>query len=254
MFATLQTFAQTYTYDDNNRLTKVVYSNGTTVSYTYDALGNRMTKKVSGAPDLDATTLTANSYSRIYGEENPAFEYTVTDGIITLGTPKITCEATATSSVGTYPIVIAKGSVSNSSVELVNGTLTITKAPLTVTAGTYTKKQGEENPEFTLTYEGFKNNETEAVLTTKPTVTCIATAASEPGEYEVTVSGGEAQNYELSYVNGTLTVTVVNGITELMNATNSDVYDTQGRKVSIDNKQHLQKGIYIVGGKKIVIK
>lgn len=49
LFAYLQTFAQTYTYDDNYRLTKVVYSNGTTITYTYDALGNRLSKKVTGA-------------------------------------------------------------------------------------------------------------------------------------------------------------------------------------------------------------
>ena len=50
LFAALQTFAQTtYTYDDLNRLTSVTYSNGVTVSYTYDALGNRTSKKVTGA-------------------------------------------------------------------------------------------------------------------------------------------------------------------------------------------------------------
>ena len=49
LFATLQTFAQTYTYDANNRLTKVVYGNGITVSYNYDALGNRTSKRVTGA-------------------------------------------------------------------------------------------------------------------------------------------------------------------------------------------------------------
>ena len=49
LFATLQTFAQTYTYDSDNRLTKVVYNNGITVNYGYDALGNRTTKNVSGA-------------------------------------------------------------------------------------------------------------------------------------------------------------------------------------------------------------
>ncbi len=50
LFATLQTFAQaTYTYDELNRLTKVKYGNGVTVSYNYDALGNRISKKVTGA-------------------------------------------------------------------------------------------------------------------------------------------------------------------------------------------------------------
>ena len=50
LFASLQTFAQTYTYDSNNRLTKVVYDNGTTITYSYDALGNRISKKVTGSP------------------------------------------------------------------------------------------------------------------------------------------------------------------------------------------------------------
>lgn len=151
-------------------------------------------------------TVTANSFTREYGDDNPQFTYTTSGGTIT-GTPKITCSATKTSPVGTYTIKIEKGSVTNDNVTYVDGTLTITKAPLTISAGTYTKKQGEDNPEFTLTYNGFKNNETEAVLTKKPTATTTATKESAPGEYPVTVSGGEAQNYAITHINGKLIVT-----------------------------------------------
>ena len=49
MFVVLQTFAQTYTYDKLNRLEKVVYENGVTVTYGYDALGNRISKNVVGS-------------------------------------------------------------------------------------------------------------------------------------------------------------------------------------------------------------
>ena len=156
--------------------------------------------------EVDVVVVSANDYIRVYGEDNPTFDYTVSGGTIESGTPIVTCSATKTSPVGTYDIVIAKGTVSNRSVELVKGTLTITKAPLMVTAGTYKRKQGEENPEFTLTYEGFKNNETAAVLTKPVVASCEATATSEPGEYEVTLSDGEAQNYELTYVPGLLTI------------------------------------------------
>ena len=161
--------------------------------------------------DADAVIVTAKSYTREYGEANPTFEYT-SSGATLVGVPEITCEAMATSPVGTYPIVIKKGSVTNYNDTYVKGTLTITKAPLSVRAGTYTKKQGEDNPEFTLSYEGFKNNETEAVLTKKPTATTTATKESAPGEYVVTVSGGEAQNYELSYTNGKLIVTEADAV------------------------------------------
>lgn len=49
LLATLQASAQTYTYDNLNRLTKVAYENGVTVTYAYDALGNRTSKNVTGA-------------------------------------------------------------------------------------------------------------------------------------------------------------------------------------------------------------
>ena len=156
--------------------------------------------------EADPITVTVKSVSREYGEANPAFDYTVEGGTLD-GIPTISCTATAKSDVGTYDITIAKGTVKNYNVTFVAGKLTITKAPLTIKAGTYTKKQGEKNPEFTLTYEGFKNGETEAVLTKKPTATTAATTASAVGDYEVKVSGAEAKNYEISYVNGTLKVT-----------------------------------------------
>ena len=172
---------------------------GTTAAYTtagWDAYFTNI---------IDHAILTATSYSRVYGEANPTFGFTDNGGLYS-GTPTITCAATATSGVGTYDIVIAAGTITDASVQYVNGTLTITKAPLKITAKSYTKKQGEANPEFGVTYEGFKNSETDAVLTTKPTVTCAATKDSPAGTYDITVSGAVAGNYEISYVAGTLTI------------------------------------------------
>lgn len=40
----------TYTYDNLGRVTKIVYSNGVVITYTYDAAGNRSTYVVTGAP------------------------------------------------------------------------------------------------------------------------------------------------------------------------------------------------------------
>lgn len=168
-------------------------------------------------------TIMAKDYSRTYGDANPEFEYDA-EGLEVEGTPVITCEAMATSPVGTYPIIISKGSVTNNSVTYVDGTLTITKAPLTIKVSNNTKEEGEANPTFTLTYEGFKNNETQAVLTKQPKVSCSAQQDSPVGSYTVTVSGAEAQNYEISYVNGTLTVKEKEDISGLVNG---DVFTAQ---------------------------
>ena len=155
---------------------------------------------------VDPVTVTAKSYSRKYGEANPTFEYT-TSGAALTGTPSISCSATETSPVGEYDIVVSKGSITNYNVTYVNGKLTITKAPLTITAKSYTIKQGESLPTFEAEYSGFKNSETSSVLSTQPSITTSATSASEPGTYEITVSGASATNYDISYVKGTLTIT-----------------------------------------------
>lgn len=152
-----------------------------------------------------AVSVTANNYSRIYGDANPVFGYT-SEGMQLYGEPNITCNATTTSAVGTYPIVINKGNVLNINESYNNGVLTITKAPLMVSVGEYTINEGDEIPTFIFNYEGFKNNETDEVLTAVPTATCNATTKSGIGEYEITVSGGEATNYELSYQPGKLII------------------------------------------------
>ena len=197
-------------------------------------------------------TVTAKSYSREYGEENPVFEFT-TEGATLDGEPVIECEATPASPVGTYNIIVKKGGVENYNDTYVKGTLTITKAPLTVKVEDVEREQGKENPQFVLTYTGWKNNETESVLTKKPVATTTATKDSPAGVYDIVVSGGDAQNYELSYVSGTLTVTVPSSInlTPTLSQGEGAWYDLQGRRIK---GRTVKKGVYVVGGRKVVIK
>ena len=197
-------------------------------------------------------TVTAKSYSREYGEENPEFEFT-TEGATLDGEPVIECEATPASPVGTYNIIVKKGGVKNYNDTYVKGTLTITKAPLTVKVEDVEREQGKENPQFVLTYTGWKNNETESVLTKKPMATTTATKDSPAGVYDIVVNGGEAQNYTLSYVSGTLTVTVPSSInfTPPLSQGEGAWYDLQGRKIK---GQSVKKGVYVVNGRKVVIK
>lgn len=155
---------------------------------------------------------TANSYVRYYGENNPTFTYTSEGGSYT-GQPIISCDATNTTPVGTYPILISQGSVDNDKATFLQGTLTITKAPLVVTADDKTIVQGDDIPELTISYDGFANGETESVLKRKPVAVTTATINSDAGEYPIIVEGGVADNYEFYYENGILTIKAQNPIT-----------------------------------------
>ena len=83
--------------------------------------------------------------------------------------------------------------------------LTVNKAELKVSVADTTVNIGDAMPEFKLVYTGFVNNENESNLSTAPTATCAATTA-EAGVFDIVVSGGESDNYNITYTNGKLTV------------------------------------------------
>jgi hypothetical protein len=85
-------------------------------------------------------------------------------------------------------------------------TLVISKANLIVTANNQTMPPGGPLPALTVSYSGFANGDNASSLTTQPTATTTATAASPIGTYPITPGGGVSANYNFSYVNGTLTV------------------------------------------------
>ena len=161
--------------------------------------------------EADAVVVRAKSYSRQYGDENPVFEFE-TEGAALDGTPEIVCSAVANSPVGSYIIEVKQGSIKNYNVHFDSGSLVITKAPLTISAGNYTKKQGDAMPVFKASYAGFKNGEDESVLTKQPVFSCEANEASAPAEYAVTISGADAENYDISYEQGHLTVVEADAI------------------------------------------
>ena len=133
-----------------------------------------------------------------------------------------------------------------------NGTFTIEKATLTVKADDQVKEQGQENPELTLTYEGWKGTDDESVLLTVPVVTTEATADSPVGTYEIRIDGGEALNYTFTYVPGVLTVKVPVGITDVRGeGAEEEWYTLGGQKL---NNRPLTKGVYILNGRKVVIR
>ena len=112
-------------------------------------------------------------------------------------------------------------------------TFTISKALLTVTADNQTRPFGEENPELTFAYSGWKGEDDESVLLAVPIVSCVATADSPAGDYAIEVSGGEARNYDFAYENGTLTITAETVIQTIGSEENTNVwYTLDGRRLN----------------------
>ncbi len=155
--------------------------------------------------------VTAANQLRTYGAANPTLTGTVTglqngDNI----TATFSTTATPGSPVGTYSIVPTLidpgGKLTNYSVTINNGTLTVNKAALTITAVNTSKLYGAPVPALTASYSGFVNGDTASSLTTPPTLTTTATAASPVGSYSITASGAANPNYSISYNSGTLTV------------------------------------------------
>lgn len=82
----------------------------------------------------------------------------------------------------------------------------IAKAKLTVTAEDNKIVFGDQAPEYSVNYEGFVNKETASVLGGKLAFTCGYKKGSNAGTYPITPSGLTADNYDITFKAGTLTV------------------------------------------------
>ena len=217
---------------------EVIISGGTSGTFAQSSVGNSisvttaMTLTGSGAsnyelksqPTLSASitkaplTVTAENKSKTYdGQVYSGFTSTIagfvggeTQSVIS-GSVSFTGDAITAVNAGSYTVSpdITGLSATNYSFSTVNGTLTVSKAPLTVTANDQTKVYGSANPALTITYSGFVNGEAASVLATTPTAATQINVTTSAGTYAdaITVSGGVDENYSISYVAGDFTVT-----------------------------------------------
>jgi len=159
-------------------------------------------------------TITAASPSMVYGGTVPAITPNFSgfkngDTASSLTTPP-TCSTTATSSspVATYPSSCSGAADSNYTIGYVTGTVTVTKAPLTITASNVAMTYGGTVPSVVAGYSGFVNGDGPGKLTTAPTCSTTATSSSpaSPPTYPSTCNGAVDPNYAIVYVAGLVTV------------------------------------------------
>lgn len=150
--------------------------------------------------------VSADAKSRAYGESNPEFSLSFEgfidgddEGDLLGALPSTNTTADESSPVGDYTITVTDGTDANYEFQNENGILSITPAEIEVFVQSAEKNYGEDNPDFEIELEGFKNGETEAVLTTQPIASTSANKYSNAGVYEITAAGAEADNYTFDY-------------------------------------------------------
>ena len=168
------------------------------IPYSYTIKPIRLTAKVK-----DAT--------RLYGDGNPPFSSTYTGFVNDEDASVITSHgsystATKKNDVGTYAIKQSGAMAKNYIFQYEDGTLTVKKAPLTMIANDKNMTYGSNVPTLDASYEGLKNNETVPAWTTPPTLTTTATKTSWVGNYPININNAEARNYDLTILNGILTI------------------------------------------------
>ena len=154
-------------------------------------------------------TVTADAKTKTYGATDPAFTATCA-GFVNSETPAalggtLTFARAPGENVGSYAITPSGLTSGNYTLAFNPGTLSITKASLTVTADAKTKTYGATDPAFTATYAGFVNSETPAVL--GGTLTFARAPGENVGSYAITPSGLTSGNYTLAFNPGTFTIT-----------------------------------------------
>ena len=131
------------------------------------------------------------------------------------GAPSVTSSGSSTSAQVTgspYVINVAAGTLAATSGYALaynsTGTLTVNPAALTITANNQSMTYGGTMPTLTASYSGFVNGDTNASLTTAPTVSSATPATANAGTYNgtLTASGAVDNNYTISYAAGNLTI------------------------------------------------
>ncbi len=239
-----KTYATTQTFAGTEFTTSTLYNGDTVTAATLTSAGASAMATVAGSPyaivpgaavgtglgnytitytngNLSVTpaplTITADDQTKTYGATQTfaGTEFTTStlfnDDTVTAAT-LTSAGASAMATVAGSPYAIVPGAavgtgLGNYTITYTNGNLSVTPAPLTITAATAFKVYGQANPAFDSTYSGFVLDEGPEALSGTLAYSTQATAASHFGLYPVTPGGLTSSDYAIQYVAGGLAVT-----------------------------------------------
>ena len=203
--------------ESNKTITASGYSiEGTAAgNYSLSAQPTGITASITKIP----LTITAEDKTKPY-DGNPYSPFTVaytgfvhgdTSSALT-GDLSTTGTAATAVNAGTGYVITPSGLTSdNYAISFVDGSLAITKIPLTIIAEDKTKSyDGNPYSPFTVAYTGFVHGDTSSTLTGDLSTTGTAATAVNAGTgYVITPSGLTSDNYAISFVDGSLVITKI---------------------------------------------
>jgi autotransporter-associated beta strand protein len=162
--------------------------------------------------DKAALTITADDFSKTYGDADPTltaqyagFVYDEDESVLSTALSLSTATGSS-ATAGTHTITAADAAAANYDITLVDGTLTVNKAALTITADDQSKTYGDTDPTLTAQYDGFVYDEDESVFTTALSLSTATGSSATAGTHTITAADAEADNYTITFVDGTLNV------------------------------------------------
>lgn len=216
----------------------------------YRPIDKKLTLTVAQAP----LHIDGGSFTMSYGDEVPDFKPTYTGFLFDdneeflTKQPVILCDASTTSDIGDYIILVSGAQDENYAITYRDGNCRIIPRELVATPKNATRKYGEENPQFQINYDGFVNGDNLSLVVTRPTVQTDADIYSEAGLYTTYCNGGEVyKNYTLKYGVGTLSIEKANlqvGVKDVTRATGEinpvfeltfDGFKNRDNKYSLDS-------------------
>jgi gliding motility-associated-like protein len=157
-------------------------------------------------------TITADNKTKVYGAIDPIFTYTysglVNGDLATFTWPTIITTALPNSPPGTYPIILSAAIDPNYTISYVNGSLTVTKAPLTITAKSHTITYN--GTAYTggngVVPTGLASGESISNLTGTLNYTGTSQGAKNVDTYTIIPGGLSSPNYNINYVGDNLEI------------------------------------------------
>ena len=170
-----------------------------------DTTGNYTTSVVHGALTVAPATLTVTggTFSTTYGEAAPTLSGAITGARYGQSfTATYTTTYTVGNAVGSYPVTPSLTASSNYTVKAVNGTLTVSARPITVTIAPATSAYGSPIADLSASVTAGTVYGTDSPYTLQT----AAKQSSPVGSYAITGTAAST-NYAITFVDGTYSVT-----------------------------------------------